>query len=231
MDAGSSKCETDDLNRAAGMAFLSRMLIWSLRYKLDQNPDYPFLRVTVQMIAAGLDFEIDQFVTSHRPTDDYCTPAHRAAGVATPQGDSACSSTAKSLWLPDWARSRSHHGLSLPAAVAARARSQRCPRPRPQAGCALLRRAGHGGRPSDPDIVVSPVPCAVCSSTGVRGWPCWISSSRSGGGPRTSHSLLAAQQLRTHFTHTSSTPLVRYHRKTFAKPLWIPPALTTLRMD
>jgi hypothetical protein len=36
---------TDDLNRAAGMAFLSRMLLWSLQYKLNQDPDYPFFRV------------------------------------------------------------------------------------------------------------------------------------------------------------------------------------------
>ena len=36
---------TDDLNRAAGMTFLSRMLLWSLQYKLNQDPDYPFFRV------------------------------------------------------------------------------------------------------------------------------------------------------------------------------------------
>lgn len=36
---------TDDLNRAAGMAFLSHMLLWSLQYKLNQDPDYPFFRV------------------------------------------------------------------------------------------------------------------------------------------------------------------------------------------
>lgn len=36
---------TDDLNRAAGMAFLSRMLLWSLQFKLNQDPDFPFFRV------------------------------------------------------------------------------------------------------------------------------------------------------------------------------------------
>lgn len=46
---------TDDLNRAAGMTFLSRMLIWAFQQKLNGDPDYPYFRIDDFNIRAGGD--------------------------------------------------------------------------------------------------------------------------------------------------------------------------------
>ncbi|MFN8624752.1 MAG: DUF1214 domain-containing protein [Candidatus Binatia bacterium] len=53
---------TDDLNRAAGMTFLSRMLLWALQQKVNGDADYPFFRVVDFNVRAGGDCPYQRYL-------------------------------------------------------------------------------------------------------------------------------------------------------------------------